>query len=783
MEKQYKTLTRSLFGLILLSLLASSCGPKWTETTREDGINLVTNEGGQNLGYAANSGVKLLEVDHFAFKDLNKNGELDKYEDWRLDAEERAMDLASKMSIEQIAGLMLYSGHQRIPGGGFGQGGTYNGKPYAESGASASDLTDQQKQFLTDDNLRHVLITTVESPEVAAVWNNNAQALVEGLGLGIPANNSSDPRHQAASDEEYTIGSGGTISRWPGSIGLAASFDPELVQQFGEIASVEYRALGIATALSPQVDLATDPRWYRYSGTFGPSPELTTDMARAYVDGFQTSSPGQEIGGGWGYESVNAMTKHWPGGGAGEGGRDAHYGFGKFAVFPGNNLQTHMRPFIEGAFDLKGGTGMASAIMPYYTISFGQDPNGENVGNAFSKYFITEQLREKYGYDGVVCTDWGVTRPDEGMAAFGRTPWGVESLTEAERHYKVLMAGCDQFGGNNAAGPVLEAYQMGVKEHGEEAMRARFEKSAVRLLKNIFRVGLFENPYLDVAVTTATVGKAEYMTAGYEAQLRSLVLLKNKGGILPLSGEKTVYIPKRYVPASSNFFGVEIPARWEDPIKPETAGKYFKVTDDPAVADLAIVVINNPENGRTAGYSEADAKNGGNGFFPISLQYGSYTATEARDPSLGGDAREKDVLNRTYKNKTVKANNSTDLDLVLETRKAMPGKPLVVILRMGNPTVVAEFEPQIDALLINFGVQDQAVLDILSGAVEPTGLLPLQMPANMTTVETQLEDVPFDMEPYTDSEGSIYDFAFGLNWQGMIQDSRTAKYKRAEMAN
>ncbi|MEZ4994032.1 MAG: glycoside hydrolase family 3 N-terminal domain-containing protein [Saprospiraceae bacterium] len=780
MEKHTTKLVYTLSVLFSISLLLSSCGPKWTET--ENGtIHIVTNDGGATLGYSPGSGVSILTADRFAFKDLNKNGELDKYEDWRLSAQERAEDLASKMSIEQIAGLMLYSGHQRIPGGGFGAGGTYGGKKFEESGAPSSDLTDQQIDFLTNDNLRHVLITTVESPEVAAVWNNNAQALVEGLGLGIPANNSSDPRHQADSDEEYTLGAGGDISRWPGSIGLAASFDPALVKQFGEIASKEYRALGIATALSPQVDLATDPRWYRFSGTFGPSPELSTDMARAYVDGFQTSSGDQEIDSGWGYESVNAMVKHWPGGGAGEGGRDAHYGFGKFAVFPGNNLQTHMKPFIEGAFNLDGGTGMASAVMPYYTISFGQNPDGENVGNAFSKYFITDQLRGKYGYDGVVCTDWGVTRPDEGMAAFGRTPWGVESLTEAERHYKIIMAGCDQFGGNNDAGPVLEAYQMGVKEFGEEEMRQRMETSAVRLLKNIFRVGLFENPYLDVDHTKELVGNSDFMQAGFEAQLKSIVMLKNKDNILPAGKEQTVYIPKRYVPASQNFFGAVIPASWEEPIKAELAAKYFKVTDDPTQADFAIVMINNPENGRTAGYSEEDAKNGGNGFFPISLQYDTYTATEARDPSLAGDAREGDVLNRTYRNKSVKANNSTDLDLVLETKKAMGDRPVVVVLNMINPTVVAEFEKKVDALLINFRVQDQAVLDIISGKAEPSALLPLQMPANMETVEKQMEDVPFDMEAYVDSEGNTYDFGFGLNWNGLIRDERTEKYKKVIM--
>ena len=759
-----------LFGLI-------ACGPKWTETEK-DGFNIVTNKGGQTLGYSPSSGIKILTVDRYAFKDLNQNNVLDLYEDWRLNTDDRANDLASKMSIEQIAGLMLYSGHQGIPGGGFRGGSTYNNKPYKESGAKPSDLTDQQIEFLTNDNLRHVLITRVESPEVAAVWSNNAQALVEGLGLGIPSNNSTDPRHEAHSDEEYTMGAGGDISRWPGSIGLAASFDPELVQQFGNIASVEYRALGLTTALSPQIDLATDPRWSRFSGTFGISPELSTGMAEAYIDGFQTSSIEKKIKMGWGYESVNAMAKHWPGGGAGEGGRDAHYGFGKYAVFPGNSLQMHVKPFIEGAFKLKSGTKMTSAIMPYYTISYNQDPSGENVGNAFSKYFITDMLRGKYGFEGVVCTDWGVTNNDAGMAVFGRTPWGVEHLTVAERHYKVLMAGCDQFGGNNDAGPVLEAYELGIQEFGEEFMNIRFKQSAVRLLKNIFRVGLFENPYLDVSETKSIVGKPEFMEAGYQAQLKSVVMLKNKDNVLPVKKEKTVFIPKRFAPASRNFFGGVTPERWEVPLNIDLASKYFNVTDNPEEADIAIVVINSPENGRTAGYSEDNAKKGENGFLPISLQYGSYTASEGRDPSLAGDPREGDVLNRTYKNKTVKAQNSTDLDLVLKTKKEMNGKPVIVVIKMSNPTIVEEFEKEIDALLVNFRIQDQALLDVISGAFEPTGLLPLQIPANMSTVEAQHEDVPFDMKAHMDTEGNVYDFAFGLNWSGIIQDTRTNKYSK-----
>jgi beta-glucosidase len=245
---------------------------------------------------------------------------------------------------------------------------------------------------------------------------------------------------------------------------------------------------------------------------------------------------------------------------------------------------------------------------------------------------------------------------------------------------------------------------------------------------------------------------------------------------MPVQRNKIVYIPQRFIPASRDFIGNERPARWEDPINLAIVDKYYRVTNDPAKADFALVMIQSPMSGRTAGYDPADVEKGGNGFVPITLQYGPYTADYARDPSIAGDPRESDVMNRTYRGKTVVADNATDLKIILDTRKAMKNKPVIVILTLSNPTVVAEFEKEVEGLLVNFGVQDQALLDILSGDVEPSGLLPLQMPANMKTVEEQFEDVPLDMECHVDTEGNTYDFAFGMNWQGSISDERTARY-------
>lgn len=766
----------NLIVALVVALSSVSC-KNWSESG-SGSFRIVTNKGGQTLGYDTTSGVKLLTVKGLAFKDLNKNSKLDKYEDWRLNADERAKDLASVLTVDQIAGLMLYSAHQAIPSGRtrFGAS-SYNGKPFAESGAKAYDLSDQQIKFLTEDNLRHVLVTSVESPEVAAIWNNKVQALCEGIGSGIPANNSSDPRHRSTSEAEYNVGSAGQISMWPGSLGMAATFDPAVVKHFGQIAAKEYRALGIATALSPQIDLATEPRWSRVNGTFGENPQLATDMARAYVDGFQTSVGDKLIAGGWGYTSVNTMIKHWPGGGPEEGGRDAHFAFGKYAVYPGNNLTDHLIPFTEGALKLEGETKMASAVMPYYTISYGIDKqNNENVGNSFNRYIINDLLRGKYFFDGVICTDWGVTSDEKAVDGFGTTCWGAETLTVAERHYKIIMAGVDQFGGNNDAGPVLEAYQMGVKEHGEEFMRSRMEQSAVRLLKNIFRVGLFENPYLNVEDSKKIVGNEEFMKAGFEAQLKSIILLKNKNKVLPVEKQKTVYIPKRETAAGRDFFGGPIPQSIKSPVNIEIVKRYFKVTDNPSEADFALVFIRSPNSG--SGYDAADVKKGGNGYLPISLQYSPYKAMYARDPSMAGGDPLENFTNRTYKRKSITATNASDLKMVLDTKKAMKGKPVIVSIAMSKPTVFSEFEKDADAILVNFDVQDQAILDIITGAAQPTALLPMQMPADMKTVETQKEDVPFDMTCHVDSEGNSYDFGFGLNWNGVIKDARVEKYRR-----
>ena len=730
-------------------------------------ITYIHNPNGPTLGL---TNVPVLEQDGLYFKDLERTGQLLPYEDWRLSPEERAKDLSARLTVEEIAGLMMYSSHQMVPAMSQGPfAATYGGKSFEESGEQPWALTDQQKKFLETDHVRHVLAMLLKDAETAANWNNELQAFAESQPHGLPVNISSDPRNGAsAAGAEYKSG-GGQTSKWPEGLGIAATFDPELCRAYADVLRREYRALGIATALSPQVDVGTEPRWMRIADTFGAHPGLVADMGRAYCDGMQ-SDPDRN--GGWGGGSVATMAKHWPGGGPCESGRDAHYAFGKFAVHPGGCGETHMDPFCKGVFRLNGGTGKTASIMPYYTVTWGMDPGGDNVGNSYSRYIIQDLLREKAGFDGVVCTDWGITAdPDPMVDSFGSRCFGTEDLTEAQRHLRILENGVDQFGGNNDIVPILEAYRLGCEKHGEEAMLARFRRSAARLLTNAFRCGLFENPYLDAAQSQQTVGCQTHCEAGFDAQIKSLVLLKNQG-ILPIRDRKKVYIPGRSIGQRKSFFRTVLPACSLPGADRTVVEKYYDWAETPEEADFALVCIESPIT--DGGYTQQE------GYLPISLQYRPYTAHTAREESIGqGDFRETDDPNRSYRGKTCIPANQSDLDLVLSTRAAMGEKPVIVSVRMHNPCVLSELEAAADAIIVDFGVQQEALLTILSGKAEPSGLLPVQLPRDMETVEAHCEDKPLDLIPYTDTAGNTYDFAFGLNWSGPIQDPRTRRYSKS----
>ncbi|MDO4272373.1 MAG: glycoside hydrolase family 3 N-terminal domain-containing protein [Eubacteriales bacterium] len=759
----------------------SASGEKWSQEETADGWIKVTNEGGETLGYSKDSGVTLIEQDGYAFKDLDKDGELDVYEDWREDEQTRAEDLAGKLSTEQIAGLR------------------YTAKdPGADAKAFEEDLNNNVRHFL--GNALANSATDIITEEV-----NKMQEMAEKADFGIPVIPSMDPPSKYMHNMS--------------ALALASTFDTEAVKGFYNDAATAMRSIGVFELLGPQADLATEPRWSRAESTFGEDPALVTDMVKAAITGLQSTfdEEGNDLG--WGEDSVIAQVKHFPGDGAAEGGRESHNKFGKYNVYPGDAFATALVPFFDGAFKLGTATESASAVMPSYSIAYDEDEKyGELVGSNFSEYKIN-LLREN-GYDGIISTDSLIM---EGNA--GNVPTisvhGMDGMDSQEVIYQIIKIGIDRilmpdFGEEVPyVQQIANCYDMLVEEFGEEAAHENFYGSAVRLLREYMKTGAFENPYTETDKAVEIIDNSGISNSFSELGQKSIVMLKNNEGTIAQRGElPTVYIPMTFKAAASGgmYGGSGTPASWSLPIDEQTASQYMNIVtdtvgepsgkdeegnavyteedivrasaEDLAACDMAAVFVSNPSTGN--GYdSETDT------YKPISLQYGEYTADSesVRKESISqgvveevvetpyGPQTNKNKEDRSYYGESTSASNYSDLELIQEVAAAVPETcKLAVCVTASNAMIFSEFENDADAILVSFGAGAENFLPILGGQTEPSGLLPIQMPAGMETVEAQMEDVPRDVECYVDSNGNTYDFTFGLNWSGKIEDERVAAY-------
>ncbi|MBD0276995.1 MAG: glycoside hydrolase family 3 C-terminal domain-containing protein [Flavisolibacter sp.] len=475
------------------------------------------------LGYRT---VKVLTIDRLQFKDLNKNGKLDKYEDWRLSNEERARDLLSKMSLEEKVGFMLIS-TTRLK----------NEATSQESGSSApvtsefneEDVVASTNMFtrkplpvpvmnvagttkaVTQFHLRHFIFRANVSARTTAEWANKLQALCEGDGLGIPAIVASNPRNHITKDAAIGLSVGKTVfSTWPGELGLSAMRDLKLVREFADIARQEWKAVGLRKGYMYMADLATEPRWQRIEGTFGENAEWAAQMMTEVVLGFQ----GKKLDS----SSVALTTKHFPGGGAGEGGQDPHFDWGKYETFPGGMFQNNLIPFRAA---IKAGT---SAIMPYYSIP--KDTKYDKIAYAYNKGVLRDLLRGELGFKGIINSDTG---PIEMM------PWGAENLSIKERYKKTLEAGVNLYSGTADPSQLLETVKSGAVD------MKLIDESVHKLLVEKFALGLFENPYVDEDDAERIAGNAKFQERANLAMRQSIVLLRNESKALPLKSKTKVY--------------------------------------------------------------------------------------------------------------------------------------------------------------------------------------------------------------------------------------------------
>ncbi len=492
--------------------------------------------------------VKTITMDSLEFRDLNKNGSLDAYEDYRQPVEARVNDLLARMSLEEKAGAMFVSVISMR------NDGTISEKPSLKDPLSFMSAGTSDMLFRKHINSFNIFLGS--KPREMALWYNALQRQAERTRLGIPVSIASDPRNQYSSNP-LTSGMNGEFSAWPEPAGLAAIRDSALVYRFADIARQEYMAVGIRIALHPMADLATEPRWPRIGGTFGEDAELSSKLTYAYIMGFQADTL---------VNGVACMTKHFAGGGPQKEGIDPHLDISKGQTYPGNNFRYHLLPF-EAAFN--AGTAM---IMPYYGIPV--DQTRENVGFSFNREMITGLLRNHYKYDGVVCTDWGIVSDSKflGMMVLGARARGMEKATPEERVLKAIQAGVDQFGGEMVPEIIVQLVQEG------KIPEARLDTSVRRILRLKFKQGLFENPFVDADLADQIVGNPEFKRAGLEAQKKSIVLLKNDtvrnmGKMLPLKKGLKIYA-----------MGIE----------PSKLELYGTVVNKPEHADIAILRLKTP---------------------------------------------------------------------------------------------------------------------------------------------------------------------------------------------
>ena len=536
-KKILRILAYVLLGLLILALLAGLFYYIKLNRTSTANLNLLGPE------------APVLVSGGYEYRDLNKNGQLDVYEDKRRDFNERIEDLINQMNLEEKAGMMFITMAGMNPSGDLHEGPVF--------GDPMTFFLETNSSLLAKKKMNHINLVQATSPEAMLEWHNKIQKLGERSRLGIPITIASDPRHSAHENAGASIPTP-FFSKWPSPLGFAAIGDSSIVREFGDIARQEYKALGIRLALSPMADLATEPRWGRVNGTFGEDAYLSAKMTEAYILGFQGDSLD--------HNSVACMTKHFSGGGPQEDGEDAHFPYGKNQVYDSDNFEYHLIPFEKGAFPAK-----TAQIMPYYGVPVGQTT--EEVAFGFNKDIITGLLRNKYKFEGVVCTDWGLITDSFAKPA---AAFGVEHLSEEDRVAKSLNAGCDMFGGEATPDWIVSLVKSG------KISEERINVSLRRILKDKFRLGLFDSPYLD-AKELSVFGNETYAQKGREAQRKSLVLLKNDDRTLPLKRGSKVYVE-----------GMILDGAYEN----------FEMVDSPEDADFIVMKLKTPYDPRSKYFLE-----------------------------------------------------------------------------------------------------------------------------------------------------------------------------------
>jgi len=601
--------------------------------------------------------LSILGCNNQEFRDLNKNEMLDIYEDISQSIDDRVNDLISQMTIEEKAGS-IFIDITKV---------TFEG---SESSGFASFLP-KTAESINNLQMNHFNIIDSFEPTKMLEWYNNIQKVAEESRLGIPITIASDPRHGAPDPNSPISVSSSSFSVWPSTLGLGAIADEEVVEEFGNIVRQEYKSIGISLALGPMADIATEPRWTRVDGTFGEDAFINSKLTAAYIKGLQGKTINKE--------SVLSMVKHFPGSGSVENGEDSHFPPGNH-VYPGGNFNYHLLPF-EAAFDAG-----VSSVMPYYGIPVGI--SDKKIGASFDEYIINDLLREKYNFDGIVCSDWALITDrllPNGKVFKPASAFGLEDKTTEERITKLIDAGIDMIGGESLTNELANLIRSGI------ISEQRIDQSLRRIMKEKFNLGLFDNPFINVE-SLNTLDNEYFKRQGIEAQKKSLVLLKNKN-ILPIQKEDKIFF---------DGFNKELIKKYNYSVSPEDS-------------DYILIKLSSPS--------------------------GRFEAQYEMQKMLGGGP----------------------LDFTSEEIKRIKSlakiKPVILVMSLKRPTVFSEIASVSDAIIADFQVQENILLEMIYGKFLPTGKLPFEIPSSIEAVKDQREDLPYD------SVNPLFKFGHGLNYQ------------------
>jgi beta-glucosidase len=583
------------------------------------------------------------------------------YQDAALSVPQRVEDLLSRMTLEDKAGLMFYA-HAVVGDIGTAHFGKW--------------LPSVRQLFAR--RLNHFNLFQVPDVRQVAEWQNAVQAEARQRGLGIPVTIAADPQlHDvmAYADEPTPNGMFSPFSKWPEPLGLAAIGSEELVRQFAEVIRREYLAVGIRVALHPQLDLATEPRWARQSYCFGADADVASRFGVAYIRGLHD--------GDFGAQSVVAAAKHFPGAGPHRNGEDSHFSYGREQVYPGHRFDLHLKPF-EAAIEAG-----VRRLQPYYSMPVGTEY--EEVGFGFNKSILTGLLRDQLGFEGIVCAEW-----------FSLTgmPWGVEHLTFKERMLKAIDAGVDQIGGEYHSGVLVNLVKAG------EITEARLDASVRRLLQEKFELGLFDNPFVNVAHAEVIVGTDTARAQGRAAQEAAHTLLKTTAGLaqLPLARGLKIY---------------------GEGITEDVLGERGSLVSTPDQADIAVLLLKAPHEERGADFIPDLSKPMSTALLEPTFHAGS----------LDFEPKEADRI-----------------------RAICRSVPTVVVIYIDRPAILTSFNDDVASLVAEFGATQEATVHVLFGEAEPRGRLPIDLPSSMAEVEVGREDVP------SDTANPLYRFGHGLTY-------------------